>query len=50
MIEDTYPFVPMNSVIAQAMSLTVMDSQKGIPQKVVDKIFQPAFTTKATGD
>ena len=35
--------------IDDKVEISVKDNGNGIPQKVIDKIFQPFFTTKPTG-
>jgi two-component system NtrC family sensor kinase len=46
-------FVPTVSVstkkVGDKVFISVKDNGPGIPQKIVDKIFQPFFTTKPTG-
>jgi signal transduction histidine kinase len=52
-IEEGGNYKPMVSVrtkrIIDKAEIRVADNGKGIPQKVLDKIFQPFFTTKPTG-
>jgi len=44
------PIVSVNTKkIGDKLLISVKDNGNGIPQKVVDKIFQPFFTTKPTG-
>jgi two-component system, NtrC family, sensor kinase len=49
-IENYEPAVSVSTKkINDTVLLAVKDNGNGIPQKVIDKIFQPFFTTKPTG-
>jgi signal transduction histidine kinase len=57
-IEDYKPLVvvetrlesfPLGGTGGQEVKISVKDNGPGIPQNIVDKIFQPFFTTKPTG-
>jgi signal transduction histidine kinase len=49
-IEKYEPTVSVGtSKIGEKVAIKVTDNGNGIPQKVLDKIFQPFFTTKPTG-
>jgi signal transduction histidine kinase len=39
----------ITKLLVNKLSISVLDNGNGIPQKVLDKIFQPFFTTKPTG-
>ncbi|HEY4876642.1 MAG TPA: ATP-binding protein, partial [Puia sp.] len=44
------PVISVNTKkIGDKVFVSVKDNGNGIPQKVIDKIFQPFFTTKPTG-
>jgi signal transduction histidine kinase len=47
------PYVPTVTVVTKKLSdkiqIRVTDNGNGIPNNIVDKIFQPFFTTKPTG-
>ena len=49
-IENYEPTVSINTKkVGDKVLISVSDNGNGIPQKVLDKIFQPFFTTKPTG-
>ena len=49
-IENYEPTVSISTRnLGDKVEIKVSDNGNGIPQKVLDKIFQPFFTTKPTG-
>jgi two-component system, NtrC family, sensor kinase len=49
-VEDYEPIVSVSSNRENdKVEITVKDNGNGIPERVLDKVFQPFFTTKPTG-
>ena len=48
-IEITNPVTISTKQVGDKVEIKVADNGNGIPQKILDKIFQPFFTTKPTG-
>ncbi|MEO7524332.1 MAG: ATP-binding protein, partial [Ferruginibacter sp.] len=53
LVEAGFKYEPTVSIITKKtngkIEITVTDNGNGIPQNIIDKIFQPFFTTKPTG-
>jgi signal transduction histidine kinase len=52
--QGLHPYVPQVTVVTKKLDtkilISVSDNGPGIPPNIVDKIFQPFFTTKPTGE
>ena len=49
--ENYQPIVSVQTKkLNNKIEIVIKDNGNGIPQKIVDKIFQPFFTTKPTGE
>jgi signal transduction histidine kinase len=49
-LKDYEPMVSVSTKkLGDKIEITVKDNGNGIPEKVLEKIFQPFFTTKPTG-
>jgi len=53
-LSGLHPYVPTVTIVTKKLDNTILisvaDNGNGIPQNIIDKIFQPFFTTKPTGE